>query len=156
MEPPIFKTTPEISLTPLKPSMGALNTGSTNTQIPSFLCRYVRNFVDQRILLLNIDRLHQETDGESEPEDQWMLPDISPTAEESFSAVVMVDISGYSKISSILVDRGTEGTELLAKTMKGYLDKVNFLIRVKWLKHDRSSTLLSRITETLSNLPEMQ
>lgn len=47
-----------------------------------------------------------------------------PRCEESFSAVVMADVSGYSNLSSTLAEKGAEGAEILSKTMKGYLDKV--------------------------------
>lgn len=47
-----------------------------------------------------------------------------PRCEESFAAVVMADVSGYSNLSSTLAEKGAEGAEILSKTMKGYLDKV--------------------------------
>lgn len=49
-----------------------------------------------------------------------------PRCEESFAAVVMADVSGYSNLSSTLSEKGAEGAEILSKTMKGYLDKVSF------------------------------
>jgi hypothetical protein len=49
---------------------------------------------------------------------------LKPGASESFAAVVMADVSGYSNLSASLAERGAEGAEILSKTMKGYLDKV--------------------------------
>ena len=36
----------------------------------------------------------------------------------------MVDVSGYSKLTATLAERGPGGAELLSKTMKGYLDQI--------------------------------
>ena len=75
--------------------------------IPNFVSKHVRTFVDKWA------RNHPN--------------DTSPMkfgAEESFAAVVMADVSGYSKLTSVLAERGPIGSELLSKTMKGYLDKV--------------------------------
>ena len=36
----------------------------------------------------------------------------------------MVDVSGYSKLTAALAERGPVGAELLSKTMKGYLDQI--------------------------------
>lgn len=52
------------------------------------------------------------------------IKDMKPNAEESFAAVVMADVSGYSNLSSTLAEKGAEGAEILSKTMKGYLDKI--------------------------------
>ncbi len=49
---------------------------------------------------------------------------LSPKATDAFAAVVMVDVSGYSKLTAALAERGPVGAELLSKTMKGYLDQV--------------------------------
>jgi hypothetical protein len=51
--------------------------------------------------------------------------EMKPSRNEQFAAVVMADVSGYSKLSSSLAGRGAEGAEILCRTMKGYLDKVN-------------------------------
>ena len=53
-------------------------------------------------------------------------PEIFPSCEEGFAAVVMADVSGYSKLSSRLAEKGNVGAELLFKAMKGYLDQVSF------------------------------
>jgi hypothetical protein len=37
----------------------------------------------------------------------------------------MVDVSGYSKLTALLAERGAIGAELLSKTMKSYFDQVN-------------------------------
>ena len=53
-----------------------------------------------------------------------MSDKLVPMCEETFAAVVMVDVSGYSKLSAALAEKGPIGSELLSKCMKGYLDKV--------------------------------
>ncbi|TPX51263.1 hypothetical protein SeLEV6574_g00388 [Synchytrium endobioticum] len=50
--------------------------------------------------------------------------EMQPSANEAFAAVVMADVSGYSKLTSVLAERGPTGAELLSKAMKGYLDKI--------------------------------
>ncbi|KAJ3035208.1 hypothetical protein HDV00_004245 [Rhizophlyctis rosea] len=50
--------------------------------------------------------------------------EFKPTAEESFAAVVMADVSGYSVLTTTLAEKGPIGAEILCKTMKGYLDKI--------------------------------
>ncbi|KNC97873.1 uncharacterized protein SPPG_09415 [Spizellomyces punctatus DAOM BR117] len=52
------------------------------------------------------------------------LAHMAPSAEETFAAVVMADVSGYSNLTSTLAERGPSGAEILGKTMKGYLDKI--------------------------------
>lgn len=52
------------------------------------------------------------------------IPELVPEAVDAFAAVVMVDVSGYSKLTAALAERGPVGAELLSKTMKGYLDQV--------------------------------
>ncbi|KAJ3290499.1 hypothetical protein HK104_006720 [Borealophlyctis nickersoniae] len=52
------------------------------------------------------------------------IPDIEPCAQEYYAAVVMADVSGYSKLTSTLAEKGPIGAELLCKTMKGYIDKI--------------------------------
>jgi hypothetical protein len=58
---------------------------------------------------------------------------LEPLIRETFGAVVMVDVSGYSKLSAALAEKGPIGSELLSKSMKGYLDKVIILIFYKRL-----------------------
>lgn len=58
------------------------------------------------------------------PEATRKLPDLTPSAVDAFAAVVMVDVSGYSKLTAALAERGPVGAELLSKTMKGYLDQI--------------------------------
>jgi hypothetical protein len=49
---------------------------------------------------------------------------LKPDAKEGFAAVVMVDVSGYSKLTDTLSERGAYGAEILSRIMKDYLDKV--------------------------------
>ncbi len=54
---------------------------------------------------------------------------LTPKVTEGFAAVVMVDVSGYSTLTSVLAERGPLGAELLSKTMKEFMDKVNQSLR---------------------------
>jgi len=47
---------------------------------------------------------------------------LAPQALPCYGIVVIADISGYSKLASILAEQGSIGAELLSKTMNGYLD----------------------------------
>lgn len=49
---------------------------------------------------------------------------LSPLIETSFGVVLMVDVSGYSKLTSFLSERGTIGCETLHTIVKSYLDKI--------------------------------
>ena len=49
---------------------------------------------------------------------------LEPSATESFAAVVMVDVSQYSKLTATLAERGSVGVGLLSATMKGYFDQI--------------------------------
>jgi hypothetical protein len=60
----------------------------------------------------------------SEKMERFTGMEMKPSRNEHFAAVVMADVSGYSKLSSSLAGRGAEGAEILCRTMKGYLDKV--------------------------------
>ena len=73
---------------------------------PNFVPFHVQKFCNQRALM-----------GQG--------PDkLEPLCRETFGAVVMVDVSGYSKLSAALAEMGPIGSEILSKSMKGYLDKV--------------------------------
>jgi hypothetical protein len=52
------------------------------------------------------------------------MPVMAPMEREAFAAVVMVDVSGYSKLSAYLAEEGPEGAHKLAMIMKGYLDRI--------------------------------
>lgn len=55
-----------------------------------------------------------------------------PSAESSFAAVMMADVSGYSTLSAVLAERGPMGADIMGKTIKSYLDKIISLI----ISHD--------------------
>ena len=78
--------------------------------LPAFVSAHIREYCDQLI-------------EESEQNGTEIV--MKPMAREAFAAVVMVDVSGYSKLSAALAEYGPSGSELLAKTMKAYLDLVN-------------------------------
>jgi hypothetical protein len=71
---------------------------------PNFAPKHVRTYCQDHVLM-----------GNSQ---------LEPFAVETFAAVVMVDVSGYSKLSASLAEKGPIGSELLSKSMKGYLDQV--------------------------------
>ncbi len=73
---------------------------------PNFAPKHVRTYCQEQVLSAKGDAPMQ------------------PFASETFAAVVMVDVSGYSKLSASLAEKGPIGSELLSKSMKGYLDKV--------------------------------
>ncbi|KAI8805688.1 nucleotide cyclase [Cladochytrium replicatum] len=77
--------------------------------IPNFVSKHVRKYYW---------RTSSATQG----------PQMQPCVLEGFAAVVMVDVSGYSKLSSTLAERGPIGAEILGKTMKDYLDKIIHII----------------------------
>jgi hypothetical protein len=85
--------------------------------ISNFVSKTVRQFC---INLENQQELKQSEDG------TILIPEIKPSSLESFAAVVMVDVSGYSKLTAALAERGPVGAELLSQTMKGYLDQVEY------------------------------
>lgn len=47
-----------------------------------------------------------------------------PNVIEAFGAVVMVDVSGYSKLAASFAEMGPQGAAIFSKTMKGYLDQI--------------------------------
>lgn len=108
-----------------------------------FISQHVMNFCETLCWKTWVEansESSQELDEENENCDQFERPSVDelfkvkmdkainsmkPKAEETFAAVVMADVSGYSNLSSTLAEKGAEGAEILSKTMKGYLDKVN-------------------------------
>ncbi|KAI9208088.1 nucleotide cyclase [Polychytrium aggregatum] len=81
---------------------------------PNFVSKHVRTFCDD-------DSAKAGLASDLSPPD---LPPLKPLAREGFGVVVMADVSGYSKLTSMLAERGPMGAELLSKTMKGYLDQI--------------------------------
>jgi hypothetical protein len=96
---------------------GAKNTGSGShfdDIITNFVSKQVRRLC-HRLTTQHFQQTNTDTKG---------LPDLVPTAIDTFAAVVMVDVSGYSKLTAALAERGPVGAELLSSTMKGYLDQI--------------------------------
>ncbi|KXS22366.1 adenylyl cyclase [Gonapodya prolifera JEL478] len=75
--------------------------------IPNFVSQHVRKKLDK-----------YSAEGHSD------MKSFKSSAESAFAAVVMADVSGYSALTANLAERGPVGAEILAKTMKGLLDKV--------------------------------
>ncbi|KAI9138494.1 nucleotide cyclase [Paraphysoderma sedebokerense] len=73
--------------------------------IPNFVSKHVRQYVDHLV-------------------SENKLSNAKPIALEGFAAVVMADVSGYSTLTSFLADRGPDGTEILSRIMKEYVDKI--------------------------------
>jgi class 3 adenylate cyclase len=93
------------------------NSSQFDSIITNFVSKTVRRFCH-----------NESAKGQLNPETgEFVLEELKPMALESFAAVVMVDVSGYSKLTAALAERGPVGAELLSKTMKGYLDQVNIL-----------------------------
>ncbi|KAH6570936.1 hypothetical protein BASA62_004102 [Batrachochytrium salamandrivorans] len=85
--------------------------------IPNFVSKQVRQVCYQMCAEVAL----KSDSGSQEP---LAIPPLVPSATEAFAAVVMVDVSGYSKLTAVLAERGPIGAELLTRTMKGYLDKI--------------------------------
>jgi len=93
----------------VQPSVQQLDQQNSQAQsrlIPSFISNTLKNYLDTEYAAHN------------------GAPMLQPIAFESFAVVVMADVSGYSKLSAILAEKGPIGAEILSKTMKGYLDKI--------------------------------
>jgi hypothetical protein len=94
--------------------------------IPSFLSQYLRDYIEEMLIKTNYEKDKKE--GKSYDLDAfpaiWKPFILKPMAVESFAAIMIADVSGYSTLCSILAERGNAGTELLSRTMKGYFDKV--------------------------------
>jgi TFIIF-interacting CTD phosphatase-like protein len=96
--------------------------GAKNSESVAHFDEIITNFVSKQVRRLChglTTQYHQTTSN-----DHTGLPDLTPTATDAFAAVVMVDVSGYSKLTAALAERGPVGAELLSKTMKGYLDQI--------------------------------
>ena len=85
--------------------------------LPNFVSKQVRRICHQKCSTMEFSDNGQPV----------LLPKMEQSFTESFAAVVMVDVSGYSKLTAVLAERGPQGAELLTKTMKAYLDKVFFM-----------------------------
>lgn len=120
-----------------------INTGiRLENIVPCFVSSHIRKLCEDECWanwkesiaesLLNPDIPTSDDDAEKPSQEdifiaktQSYIQDMQPSAIETFAAVVMVDVSGYSKLSASLAERGAEGAEILCRTMKGYLDRVN-------------------------------
>nr|KAJ3420720.1 hypothetical protein HK105_005344 [Polyrhizophydium stewartii] len=98
-------------------NLPATNENQLDLIIPNFVSKQVR-----RVCYQMCAEVALKSDGGSK--DPLIVPPLKPSATEAFAAVVMVDVSGYSKLTAVLAERGPVGAELLTKTMKGYLDKI--------------------------------
>lgn len=93
------------------------NDGKLDEIIPNFVSNHVRRFC-YSALAKQLDQPFSQK--------KLAMPTLEPCINEAFGAVVMVDVSGYSKLTATLAERGAVGAELLAKTMKSYFDQVHF------------------------------
>ncbi|XJO72964.1 hypothetical protein BDV3_004019 [Batrachochytrium dendrobatidis] len=98
-------------------SLPTSNEAQLDQIIPNFVSKQVR-----RVCYQMCAEVALKADGGSQ--DPLVIPPLVPSATEAFAAVVMVDVSGYSKLTAVLAERGPIGAELLTRTMKGYLDKI--------------------------------
>lgn len=97
--------------------MGGKTNQNTSATVSHF-DEIITNFVSKQVRRICHKLSEEEITAEKK------LPELVPTATDSFAAVVMVDVSGYSKLTAALAERGPVGAELLSKTMKGYLDQI--------------------------------
>lgn len=103
----------------------ATNASQLDDIISNFVSHHVKKFCHQ--LVRGEER--PATDGDMLPTSSLSsskreIVELTPSVTDSFAAVIMVDVSGYSKLTAALAERGPIGAELLSKTMKGYLDQI--------------------------------
>lgn len=120
----------------LIPVMLAKNSISLETLASNFVSSHVKTyclgiataFVDSKLAIPETPLMETPDSGKelATPLSDTQLPKLMPSADSGFAAVVMADVSGYSKLSSKLAEKGPIGAELLGKAMKGYLDQVNY------------------------------
>ena len=101
---------------------GVATTSSTFATVENQLGEIIANFVSSKVkqLCSTAYRNMPTSENQSEPS----IPKIIPEDSLSFAAVVMVDVSGYSNLTSSLAERGPVGAAILSKIMKGYLDSI--------------------------------
>ncbi|KAJ3226149.1 hypothetical protein HK099_005502 [Clydaea vesicula] len=99
--------------------------------VPCFISKHVKNYCDSTCWRNWIDATSEISNLTEEEKDNTSIEelfiskmkksinDMRPDAEETFAAVVMADVSGYSNLSATLAEKGAEGAEILSKTMKG-------------------------------------
>lgn len=100
--------------------------------IPNFVSKHVRKVCQQE--MRNLNSANHTADQSLQPSaketrdlkelNHTADQSLQPSAKEAFAALVMVDVSGYSKLAAALAERGSEGAEILSKTMKGYFDLI--------------------------------
>lgn len=113
---------PQRSPVPLSPQFAKV--------LPCFISQHVQEFIDTRLIDYNVSAIESKITAESSIEQvakthDWLTPPLKPEATTSFAVVLMADVSGYSKLTALLAERGNTGTEILSRTMKGYLDNVH-------------------------------
>lgn len=97
--------------------MGGKTKQNTSASVSHF-DEIITNFVSRQVRRICYKLSEEEIKVEHR------IPELVPSATDCFAAVVMVDVSGYSKLTAALAERGPVGAELLSKTMKGYLDQI--------------------------------
>jgi hypothetical protein len=102
--------------------------------VPNFVSNHIKSFcsiIGEKYASLNTHTptvpsklLPQGAETSNLPQLPLHLSGLESNAYENFAAVVMADVSGYSKLSAELAERGPKGAELLSQAMKGYLDQI--------------------------------
>jgi hypothetical protein len=101
--------------------------------VPNFVSNHIKSFcsiIGEKYASLGThtpavsSKLSSQTDAANLPQLPLHLSGLESNAYENFAAVVMADVSGYSKLSAELAERGPKGAELLSQAMKGYLDQI--------------------------------
>jgi class 3 adenylate cyclase len=103
-------------------SKSSLGTQGTKL-LSTFLSDHVREYLDRRVLEQNQAILSKDPPQDTD-ELIWDIPTLDTCIIESFAVIVMADVSGYSRLTSVMSERGKTGFELLTKTMKDYLDNI--------------------------------
>jgi len=81
--------------------------------VPNFVCRHIQKLLEQ----------YTSTHGYEVTE-----LDMEPFCTECFGVAVMADVSGYSKLTAKLAEKGDIGARMLLNVMKKYFDQIIHII----------------------------
>lgn len=107
-------------------SLETLASNFVSSHVKAYCLGIATAFVESKLAIPETPLMETPDSGKelATPLSDNQLPRLVPSADSGFAAVVMADVSGYSKLSSKLAEKGPIGAELLGKAMKGYLDQV--------------------------------
>lgn len=147
-----------------------------NQVVPNFVSKHVREWCDKIVYPALDDPITNTSKDIDNPEialkDRTICKEFScdhnnilssqlgpkPSIEESFAAVVMADVSGYSLLTSTLAERDPFSAEILGKVMKRYLDQIIQVILLHGgdiVKFVGDAVIFYwKVTPNLANLPK--